>query len=258
MLALVVIFRCVLCIILCSIIFFVTTLRRHRRNSVSFNIWQLVVVCAALMLYIENVIQTKLHVSFTLATSIILDALVVIILYVFISKFSASTKISHAHITTIINTYCTSKMLTSIIIKLGLHIIQLYNSMLSDYYNEVATLLYIYEMPISCEWYLQNVIWHTFDMEMSFALIIEIVLIYSLGVFSISYFAKHYTKLPQFGKMVALCAFVTLPAQYNCYLYSFVDFTTISFISIAYLIFICVVERLNIQRPQKRLPIKHK
>ena len=220
MLAMAMIGRCIVGLLLIVLFALIVSLRFRKKQKVSFGLWQTAIAIAGVGTYIgywtyQNVPMLPIPI-----VSIIVDAMVVYAAICLFHKISLSTEIATQHTKVFVQTYLIGKICFCAATYLCLAIVPIYQSMLSDFYQQITELLWLYEMPMDVGMYIQNVIWNAFNHKYSFETIVAITLICLLNISTITWAINNINKMNTRYQIVVSGLSFIISSQYNVYLLS--------------------------------------
>lgn len=256
MLAAAIIGRYVLLLVLVVLSALIVTLRFRKKHEMSFNLWQGAIVTSGLIVYAGYMLYNKIHLSLFIS-SCVLDALVWIISDMYFQKISLTDKIATQQKMAFIHTYSISKICFCVATYACLVIIPTYQTMLSDFYKQTTNLLWLYEMPINVNSYIEFVIWTNLNTKYSATDAALIAIISLVNIYTITWALQKYNEMTNKYQIISYAFILLILMQYNLYYTMSLSSSALVCLSMGFLAFMFIwwwydAKTQSIQNLQKK------
>lgn len=227
-----IIIRCILALMFCIIPPLVWSLKERKKSQVSFNMWQLGVVVAGILLIFEDNLCQEVDSIFVNYLTIMIDMIACFIMCSIINKMALSKQIGDAHTKVLSQSFFLSKICFTLLTIFFIVISRILTTMSSDFRTQTSEMLYAHEMYyLDLDMYINTVVLEAYNKQYSLAFVFELILTHLLACVSIMWGYNCKQKLPNLYKIIVLSSMMTTVTAYNLFLYNKTALTSISTMS---------------------------
>ena len=256
--------RCILCGLLAILIPIIPQQAARKKAGLTFNNWQTIFILSALLVLGEYYLYKFIPIPNVPQFYICIDTVVVYVLCKLINKMALTSDIAKKHIQVVTQSFFINKLSTILLIYIVLITTQTTQIMSLEFRENVEMHLWLFEMPISVDAYIQNIVISNLNTQYSMGHLVTIVLIHVLVCSTIMWCCNHFDDMPLLYKLCVFSTLILVVTSYDKFLYGL---TTLTNMAMCAILFVCAMicwwwtqehrskKRLSVHSAQKILHI---